>query len=783
MEVVDVSSEMNLRRLSICFATSLFLSLFSSTPVNAIYNGSSALGSNYVLNIRAGSSSCSAAPIDKYLVLTAAHCLVKRGVAVEPGSVRVYAPGVDTSQATPFAKGVHIVYPQNFYNNDQYTEPNDIAFLVVDTAFTISAFPKLTNYEKAREIINSNTPIRVFGYGITQAGGQSVSVPNVFTAIPITQRRYSSFVGYERNYLSFAADQRGSTCPGDSGGPSIAEFQGITYLVSVHSGAGGPCSTSFTGSMTSTVSGEYPQLLAKAYEFMSSQKPNVATDLVLSNTGENGTISWNFKEEELSRINGFSVLDENSSELCRTGNDKKSCAVSVKPGKNVFKIITLGKFLNSEPATSTFNIILTPPVNPKITRVGLSGIANWDTPLAFSKYVDYYTVQNSQGAQLCKTSSSSCAVGLAIGTNKFSVFAHYKDIRSLPMEFTVPIKNAQPPGLQSIKAFKSSIEVEWAPVADLGDASPTQIKVILQDSKNGEELCSVIYPQNSCIITLTARDYQFSIFLRTDLGNTIAGSIYSFSGTQQLTINNTLTERIDVARSNLLTASRGNSKYSQVLEPLISQTPIIDLNTAIDDALVENVYNYEGKSITLIKSFVLTAINRANNLSSQIDSLVELASQQISSAESIIKKFEQSQYAKYNQDFADLEARNRARSLELNSLINEPEIDCRNLTIASTVSSQYMDLEDTCVELEDALNFAMDINRELQDSFVQLKSLNEELKALKVKVDAELKAKREAEAKAKAAANRKTTITCVKGNIIKKITDVNPKCPSGYKKK
>jgi hypothetical protein len=36
---------------------------------------------------------------------------------------------------------------------------------------------------------------------------------------------------------------------------------------------------------------------------------------------------------------------------------------------------------------------------------------------------------------------------------------------------------------------------------------------------------------------------------------------------------------------------------------------------------------------------------------------------------------------------------------------------------------------------------------------------------------------------AKPAAAKKTSITCVKGRTSKKITAVNPKCPSGYKKK
>ena len=65
----------------------------------------------------------------------------------------------------------------------------------------------------------------------------------------------------------------------------------------------------------------------------------------------------------------------------------------------------------------------------------------------------------------------------------------------------------------------------------------------------------------------------------------------------------------------------------------------------------------------------------------------------------------------------------------------------------------------------------------------------------RAKVEAELKAKQEAEAKAaaelkaaqeaeaKAAAVKKTTITCVKGKLTKKVTAVKPKCPTGYKLK
>jgi hypothetical protein len=71
----------------------------------------------------------------------------------------------------------------------------------------------------------------------------------------------------------------------------------------------------------------------------------------------------------------------------------------------------------------------------------------------------------------------------------------------------------------------------------------------------------------------------------------------------------------------------------------------------------------------------------------------------------------------------------------------------------------------------------------------ELKAKQEaEAKLAADKVAADLKVKQEAEAKvaadkAAAAASKKTTITCVKGKLTKKVTAVKPVCPKGYKKK
>jgi hypothetical protein len=54
----------------------------------------------------------------------------------------------------------------------------------------------------------------------------------------------------------------------------------------------------------------------------------------------------------------------------------------------------------------------------------------------------------------------------------------------------------------------------------------------------------------------------------------------------------------------------------------------------------------------------------------------------------------------------------------------------------------------------------------------------------RAKAEADARAKAEADARAKAAtATKKVSITCVKGKLTKKITGINPNCPTGYKKK
>jgi len=94
---------MKWRATLLCLAISVGL-----IPVNsaeAIYKGTSALGSPYVVQVTAPNAWCSGTLIEPQILATAAHCLVNSGVAVSAPDIGVYPPGVDTSQSSIVSRG------------------------------------------------------------------------------------------------------------------------------------------------------------------------------------------------------------------------------------------------------------------------------------------------------------------------------------------------------------------------------------------------------------------------------------------------------------------------------------------------------------------------------------------------------------------------------------------------------------------------------------------------------------------------------------------------------
>jgi hypothetical protein len=210
---------------------------------------------------------------------------------------------------------------------------------------------------------------------------------------------------------------------------------------------------------------------------------------------------------------------------------------------------------------------------------------------------------------------------------------------------------------------------------------------------------------------------------------------------------------------------------------------------------------------------VVSGIKEANSLVDEYVRGAETSDKLLFSAKQLLGKFILVDYESFQVTLSDLEARKKINSSKLSSLKETLGAQCKDFL---SNSGKDTEVEDACYELSDALAAASDAKLISEESLALLTPLILELQELSSKLEAEakaaaekaaaeLKAKQEAEARAaaekaaaelkakqaaearaaaeKAAASKKTTITCIKGKLTKKVTAVNPKCPAGYKKK
>ena len=344
----------------------LTLGLIPSHSAQAIYRGTSALGSPYVVLVSTPGNSCSGTLIEPQILVTAAHCLVSSGEVIPASDIAIYEPGADRSRSSIVARGYEIFYLSDFYNDTEAVEPHDIAFVVLNVAVNSSIRLKLADYETTQVLINQRVSLVSYGYGRIDVDMRT-SIPQKMIARPIQQRRLSGFQGYERNFMSYAADESGSMCPGDSGGPTIAEYKGESYLVSVHSGSRGPCSRSSEGtwSSTATVAGEYEYLYDEAKTFLDELKPTDPSNIRVTSNGLSANISWDLPVSSPIAPTGYVVKDSASNELCRTTTN--SCLISLKPGSNELTVFTVAGSILSDGITTEY--VIENATNPEFIGV------------------------------------------------------------------------------------------------------------------------------------------------------------------------------------------------------------------------------------------------------------------------------------------------------------------------------------------------------------------------------------------------------------------------------
>ena len=115
-------------------------------------------------------------------------------------------------------------------------------------------------------------------------------------------------------------------------------------------------------------------------------------------------------------------------------------------------------------------------------------------------------------------------------------------------------------------------------------------------------------------------------------------------------------------------------------------------------------------------------------------------------------------------------------SYSSNGLVSSPKLSF------ATPAGQYKSVFDQALSLATELNKKEQAADELRAKQEAEAKAAEELRA-KQEAEAAAVLKAKLEADARAAAAKKTTITCIKGKLSKKVTAIKPKCPPGYKVK
>jgi len=231
----------------------------TSTPASAVIGGTSALGNTAVVRILNGSSSCSGALWTSRIVVTAGHCVVNSAGRVTTNPIAVYAPGVSTQQSPQTISQSQIIVVDGFRKYSDYSQADDIAFLVLASELAGGTITRLATTEEVAAWGREGRVVTFLGYGRTTPSSPSSPTPNRIDQ-PLTTN--TPWPG------SFTAAQTSTTgiCSGDSGGPVITQVGNDIVLIGINSAASGPCSPSSRPSMTGFIPTAFPALVKQALD-------------------------------------------------------------------------------------------------------------------------------------------------------------------------------------------------------------------------------------------------------------------------------------------------------------------------------------------------------------------------------------------------------------------------------------------------------------------------------------------------------------------------------------